>query len=108
MKNVQDMNGNEKIAYKNIVACFNFEVGGWYNCYQDDYLESIPDRIEEAKEIIYECSMTNLYDEGYCGSDKAPKEMRFAGEKFIREVIDYLFETDDDALELAQIKNWKI
>ena len=34
MKSIEEMNGNEKIAYDNIVAGFNWEVGGWYNCYQ--------------------------------------------------------------------------
>ena len=34
--------------------------------------------------------------------------MRFAGEKFIREVIDHLFATDGDAIELAEIKHWRI
>jgi hypothetical protein len=108
MKNYDEMNGNEKIAYRNIVAGFNFEVGGWYNCYQDDIIEYIPDTIDQAKDIIYDCVISNLYDEGYCGSDKAPKEMRFAGEKFIRDVIDQLFETDGDALALAEIKHWRI
>jgi hypothetical protein len=108
MKNRDEMTGNEKIAYDNIVAGFNWEVGGWYNAYQDDYIEDIPDNVDQAKDIVYECVINNKYDIGYCGYDKAPKEMRFAGEKFIREVIDYLFETDGDAQELAQIKHWRI
>lgn len=106
MKSVSDMTGNEKIAYDNIVMGFNYEVGGWYNAYQDDYLDDIPDNIEKAKDIIYENVMTNKYATGYCGYDKAPKEMRFAGEKFIRDVIDYLFENDEDIEELTQIKHW--
>lgn len=108
MRDYSELTGNEKIAYDNIVAGFNWEVGGWYNSFQDDYIEDIPDTIEQAKEIVYECVLTNKYDIGYCGFDKAPKEMRFAGEKFIREVIDYLFETDGDAQDLAKIKHWRI
>lgn len=108
MKSIEEMNGNEKIAYDNIVAGFNWEVGGWYNCYQDGEPEYIPDNIEQAKDELYDCVINNLYGDGYCGCDKAPKEMRFAGEKFIREVIDHLFATDGDAIELAEIKHWRI
>ena len=108
MRDYSELTGNEKIAYDNIVAGFNWEVGGWYNSYQDDYIEDIPDTIDEAKELVYDGVINNLYDEGYCGYDKAPREMRFAGEKFIREVIDYLFETDGDAQDLAKIKHWRI
>ena len=111
MKNVSDMNGNEKIAYNNILNGFNWEVGGWYNFIQDDDqegLDALPNNVEKAKDWIYESVMNNKYDIGYCGYDKAPKEMRFAGEQFIREVIDHLFATDGDIQELAEVKHWKI
>ena len=106
MKKVNEMNGTEKIAWRNIKAGFDYEVGGWYNCIQDNSPEYIPDTEEEAKAIVYECVLTNKYGEGYCGCDKAQREMRFAGEKFIKDCIDYLFETDGDAEELRAEKEW--
>ena len=102
------MDGIQRIAYRNIKACFNWEVGGWYNCIQDGCPEYIPETLAEAKDIIYEGAMTNLYRTGYCGCNKAPREMRFAGEKFIRDVIDKLFEQeeDGDVGALTEEKGW--
>lgn len=99
MKSVKDMNGIEKIAYRNIMGVFNWEVGGWYNCIQDGCEEYIPTK-EDAKEQIYEQSLVDASHDGWYGCGKAPKEMRFAGSEFIRSVIDHLFETDGDAQEI--------
>jgi hypothetical protein len=106
MKKLNEMNGNERIAYKNIKGVFDYEVGGWYNCVQDDCLDYIPDTLESAKSIIYSESLTDRANgESYwCG--RAPQEMRFAGAEFIKEVIDYLFATDGDALAIAECKAW--
>lgn len=101
------MNKHEQIAKQNIIHCINWEVGGWYNCIQDGCPECIPDTREEALAEIYQCSVTNLYRKGYCGSNKAPKEMRFAGAKFIMETIDKLLENDGDWLEIAEEKGWE-
>ena len=100
------MNGNERIAYLNIKACFNYEVGGWYNCYQDNCLEFVPSTVEEAKEYLYDCAINNRYGSGYCGCNKAPKEMRFAGETFIRETIDKIWAKDEDIEELTEVMGW--
>lgn len=100
------MNGTEKIAYNNIVACFNYEVGGWYNCIQDNCTQYIPETEKDAKEFIYESAINDRYGNGYCGIRKAPREMRFAGEKFIRETIDKLFAEDDDIASIREVKNW--
>lgn len=96
---MKKMNGHEKIAAKNIQGAFNWLVGGWYNCYQDGYEEDIP-TLEEAKEEVYYAAMNNLYRGGSESCEKAPKEMRFAGEEFCRAYVEKLFKTDIDAQEL--------
>ena len=108
MKSVKEMNGNEKIAYRNVKGIFMWETGGWYNCILDRTPEYIPDSLEEAKKIIYDESLVDASAPGWYGCGKAPREMRFAGEEFIRECIDYLFETDDgDIEEIAEFKGWE-
>lgn len=97
--NTKMMNGHEKIAAKNIQGAFNWLVGGWYNCLQDGYEEDIPS-LEEAKEEVYCEAMYNLYMGGGEGFGGAPKEMRFAGEKFCRELVEELFMNDGDAEEI--------
>ena len=106
MKKVREMNGNERIAYRNIKAVFNWEVGGWYNCIQDSCPEYIPDTMDEAKQIVYDESVNDYADGGMFATGKAPKEMRFAGTEFIKECIDYLFSKDGDVAEIACEKGW--
>ena len=106
MKKVSEMTGNERIAYANIKGIFNWEVGGWYNCIQDGCPEYIPATIEDAKEIIYDESMVDMARPGAYFSNRAPREMRFAGEKFIREAIDYLFSVDEDIRCISEEKGW--
>lgn len=105
MKKYKDMNGIEKIAYRNIKGVFNWEVGGWYNCVQDGEEEYIPS-LEDAKNIVYEEALEDASGDGWFGMGKAPKEMRFAGKEFILSVIDHLFETDGDAQEIKALGIW--
>ena len=107
MKKVSAMNAIEKIAYKNIKGVFQYEVGGWYNCIMDHCEEYIPDTMEQAKQIVYEESLTDYAEQGIYRCGKAPKEMRFAGAEFIWECINHLFATDEDAKEIAEEKGWK-
>lgn len=100
------MTGNEKIAKKNIVNAFNYIIGGWYNSVIDGYAEDVPDTKKDAINEVYECAVQNLYGPGYEGFNKAPKEMRFAGKEFCMNLINKLFESDDDALEIANEKGW--
>lgn len=97
--NTKMMNGHEKIAAKNIERAFNYFVGGWYNCLQDGWEEDIPS-LEEAKETVYAEAMNNLYKGGDEIYGRAPKEMRFAGEEFCRELVEELFLNDGDAEEI--------
>lgn len=79
------MNGIEKIAYRNIYHAINYIVGGHYNTIQDNGDPKwLPDSMDALKEEIYDSAMNNLYAPGYEGYGKAPKEMRFSGEAFIR------------------------
>ena len=97
--NTKMMNGHEKIAAKNIEGAFNWLVGGWYNCFLDGLDEDIPS-LEEAKETVYAEAMNNLYRNGNELIGRAPKEMRFAGEEFCRELVEELFLNDGDAEEI--------
>ena len=91
--NTKMMNRHEKIAAKNIEGAFNWGVGEWYNCFLDGLDEDIPS-LEEAKETVYIEAMNNLYKSGNEIYGRAPKEMRFAGEKFCRELVEELFLND--------------
>ena len=108
MKKINEMTGTEKIAYKNIKGIFEWEVGGWYNCIQDSCEEYIPDSINEAKEIVYEESLNDASRPGWYGEGRAPREMRFAGTEFIKEVIDHLFKNDGDVQDIAIAKGWEL
>lgn len=88
MKKYSAMNAHEKAAYRAIKEEFNYNVGGWYNCYQDGYEDEIP-TLQEAMDLVYEEAMSTH-----------PKEIRFATESFCREVVEKLFRTDVDAQEL--------
>lgn len=101
-----EMTGNQKIAYRNIKGIFNWEVGGWYNCIQDNCPEDIPDTEAEAKEIIYDEALTDAAGAGSYHTGRAPREMRFAGEAFIRRVIDAIFARDEDIAEIREAKKW--
>ena len=90
------MTGNEKIAYNNIKHCINWIVGGYYNCLQDDTPEYLYESREALEDEIYDSALNNLYAPGYEGYGKAPKEMRFSGEGFIRKTIKELLDKDDD------------
>ena len=107
IKKVREMNGIEKIAYRNIKGVFDSQIGEWYNCIQDNCIEYIPDSEAEAKDIIYEESLNDFAEPGRYAIGRAPKEMRFAGEAFIRECIDHLFKKDGDIAEIRHEK-WEL
>lgn len=106
MKKVSEMNGNEKIAWRNIKGVFDWEVGGWYNCIQDDCTEYIPNTYKEAFALIYEEAMNDAASGGHYIVGRAPKEMRFAGKEFIEECLAHLFRTDGDVEGIAEVKGW--
>lgn len=98
------MTGNEKIAYRNIKHCVNWILGGYYNCVQDDMPDCMYESREALEQEIYEEAITNLYAPGYEGYRKAPKEMRFSGEDFIRKTIKELLDNDEDFEEIEAYK----
>ena len=92
MKKYKEMNGNEKIAYKNTKYAFRFEVGGIENEVLDGHREEMP-TYEELEELVYEATTTATYGEGSV-SCRPTKEVTFAGEQFIREVIRHFLDTE--------------
>lgn len=105
------MNGIEKIAYRNIYHAINNIVGLHYNTIQDNLdPDWLPKSMDALKEEIYDSAMNNLYAPGYEGYGKAPKEMRFSGEAFIRKTIDKILASDEvayDVAEIAEYANWE-
>ena len=94
------INGHEKIAGRNIRGAINWILGGYYNCLQDDCPEYLPESREALEEEIYESAMTNFYSRGMELMGRAPREMRFAGEKFIRDLITKMLDEDGDFIEI--------
>lgn len=92
------MTGHERIAARNIKAAFNYEVGGIYNSYLDG--EEITYTLEEAKGMVYDCAMSDLYGPGTVVYGAAPREMRFAGKDFCVRYINKLFDKDLDVVEI--------
>ena len=95
MKRVKEMNEIEKIAYRNVKGIFSWNVGGWFNSWQDGYVEDIP-TLEEAMQSVYDDAMENSAAPGHYSVGRAPREMRFAGTEFIKECVRHLFQTDED------------
>ena len=100
--------GHERIAMTNIRNAINWIVGGMYNDYQDGNDEYLPQNFEEVANTVYEEAMNNLYRPGYEGYGKAPKEMRFAGEKFCRAYIDWKLRQDGDLQTIAEYVGFEI
>lgn len=98
--------GHEAIAARNIHHAINWIVGGYYNCIQDHCPEYLPESREALEAEIYDSAMQNRYAPGYEGYNKAPKEMRFAGEKFCRAYIAWKLDHDDDYQEIAAFQNF--
>lgn len=89
--------GHEKIARRNIYNAFNWIVGGYYNCIQDGCEEYLPADREALANEIYTEAMNNLHLPSGEYFNAAPKEMRFAGEKFCRAYINWKLDNDGDA-----------
>lgn len=101
--------GHERIAMRNIKWACNNIVGMHYNDIQDNNPEYLPKSYEDLFDEIYDGAMNNLYDEGYEGCGKAPKEMRFAGVEFVKAYINYLLTESDlkyDVEEMKEVAGW--
>ena len=104
--------GHERIAMANIKwACRNI-VGMTYNDVQDHHYKYLPKSYADLFDIIYDGAMNNLYGDGYEGSGKAPREMRFAGEAFCKAYINYLLKEVDefryDVEEIGEVAGWAV
>lgn len=107
-------NGWKEIARNQITHAYNWIVGE-----NENTLEDCPEDSEEYKasynflhskeeiaDYIYKSAITTEYDEGYCGG-QAPKEMRFAGKDFCRNVIIDLLKKDGYYKEEEQLPSLK-
>ena len=99
------MTGHEKIAARNIKGAFNWIVGGYYNCIQDEEPEALPKSRQELFDEIYSSAFTDKYVCGGC-MGKAPDEMRFAGTEFCTDYLNKLLDTDSDVTEIAEVAGW--
>ena len=97
---------HEKIAMRNIRGAINWIVGGYYNCIQDGCEEYLPESREQLENELYISALNNLYQPGMECCGRAPKEMRFAGEKFCRAYITWKLEQDGDFQEIAEVQGW--
>lgn len=90
-----DLNMKQKKAVKNIKYCANDQwqfVNSWY----DEKCEDARSFMMNPKELfktIYNESLTNVYDEGFCGfgggAESYLKDIRFCGKKFLNTVVFY-------------------
>lgn len=100
--------GNELTAKRNIRNAFNWIVGGYANMIMDECDPSdLPESRDALLEEVYLAAMNNLYLTGCEGYGKAPKEMRFAGEKFCKAYISWKIDNDEDCTDIARIAGWK-
>ena len=97
---------HEKIAMRNIRHAINWIVGGYYNSFQDGFMEDLPKSRKALENEVYSSAMNHLYMEGCEGFGKAPKEMRFAGERFCRAYIHWKLEGDEEVAEIGEVAGW--
>lgn len=92
---------HEKIAMRNTKYAIDWVVGGYYNgVVMDGDLECRPNSFEDLAAEIYNATMNDLYVEGGAFFGQAPREMRFAGEKFVKAYIQFKLENDEDVFEI--------
>lgn len=102
----------ERTAMRNVRGAINCIVGEWYNAMQDGYdVADMPKSLQALKDDIYEASMSDAFGKGCCFFGCAPKEMRFAGKKFIKAYIDWIMDLDakvGDTSDIAEYCGWEI
>lgn len=95
--NPKELNGNQRIAYRNCKYAANDIIGSLENGLEDepedsqfyaDYKATLADHEGLVNQIEF-AAMHGTYDVGFSGGS-AIKEMRFAGGEFIRRVIEQL------------------
>lgn len=98
---------HEIIAKRNIMNAINWIVGGYYNDIQDGCLEYLPSSMQELEDEIYRDSLVHKFSTNGVHYNGAPKEMRFAGETFCRNLIHKKLAKDSDVAEIAETMGWK-
>lgn len=97
---------HEEIARRNIYYAFQWIVGGYYNALQDGNTDYLPKSRKALADEIYDSAMTDLCCPGMVQYGNAPREMRFAGEKFCRAYIEWKLDNDSDTAEIAEEAGW--
>lgn len=103
-KGSNNFNEHQYIAMKNTKHCANWIIGELYNGVQDG-CEMPKITAEGIENDIYFSAMRDWYGVGCVKYDKAPREMRFAGEQFVRAFIHYLVSNDEDVEEIVEYSN---
>lgn len=98
---------HEIIAKRNIMNAINWIVGGYYNDIQDGCLEYFPSSMQELEDEIYRDSLVHKFSTNGVQYDRAPKEMRFAGGTFCRNLIHEELVKDSYVAEIAKTMGWK-
>lgn len=90
--NDTNLNRHQLLAKEKVTAAYNWNIGGLENDVQDGNREDMP-TIEEMFDLVLDAVMTEDYGVGYCGPN-VRTELRFAGNKFIRQTLADLFRED--------------
>lgn len=90
--NDTNLNRHQLLAKEKVTAAYNWNIGGLENDVQDGNREDMPP-IEEMFDLVLDAVMTEDYGVGYCGPN-VRTELRFAGNKFIRQTLADLFRED--------------
>lgn len=90
--NDTSLNRHQLLAKEKVTAAYNWNIGGLENDVQDGNREDMP-TIEEMFDLVLDAVMTEDYGVGYCGPN-VRTELRFAGNKFIRQTLADLFRED--------------
>lgn len=91
-KEQSNLNRHQLLAKEKVTAAYNWNIGGMENDVQDGNREDMPP-IEEMFDLVLDAVMTEDYGVGYCGPN-VRTELRFAGNKFIRQTLADLFRED--------------
>lgn len=90
--NDTNLTRHQLLAKEKVTAAYNWNIGGLENDVQDGNREDMPP-IEEMFDLVLDAVMTEDYGVGYCGPN-VRTELRFAGNKFIRQTLADLFRED--------------
>ena len=92
---------------RNVRHAVNYIVGGYYNCIQDNTLEYLPKSLQDLIDEIYESSVNNEYDVGYCGYGRKTRT-RLSSKEAIVKYIKELLRDEGDVMAIAEEQGWDL